>query len=673
MSYLYQQYDHRSTSTLSLYSSTAASDLEMEMELMNLKPGDGSLEIQDQEAYKRDESRSRTRCAWTTSDDEARRPSMSGWISLVGLTGLMAGSMVLNVQAILHFQNITTLVMLSMLSYLVKLVILDRSRLTWLRCAILAISCAGILYGEYRLLVAGLLTSIPAALLAGLAGALYSIAADRLPDAISDPRRINILFCCSGLAITSFCAFHAENTLAFQNSLELKYMPTLAVNAFTTAMAILIGKSFLLPIDMIEHRRSPSSRNKARIFDAATVLALSGVVGCATTLMLRRSYTTYLQLFAFFTALFCVGRHSLLNSLHGWSWGGRRGYALLASPGLESMDSENTLVSGDTGATRAPSTQGCRKNFLFRSLAFGLLIALLWVVFPVLNFQERLYVKTTKETPELDLEYIPTVLVELVISMYKEPVDDVSFLISTLRQMPSLSGARAHIYIKDRDANVEEIKHLTGADKVTMLPNVGRESETYLYHILNEWDSLAKHTIFLQADVHNPREFYPRIRDYYDPERTGMMSLGFSGNVCNCNECGDRWSWWDTTRLFPEIHSRIYNNSTACDRIILSYKGQFIASANRIRGIDKTIYEDLRTLFVDEKSWAHQEEYLQGRQDSMSAPVFGYTMERMWNLLLQCSSTDVAWKCPTLLSGGRIGGSIEDCQCFDPRVREVSN
>jgi hypothetical protein len=267
--------------------------------------------------------------------------------------------------------------------------------------------------------------------------------------------------------------------------------------------------------------------------------------------------------------------------------------------------------------------------------------------------------------PILDLDFVPKTDVELVISMYKEPIEEVAYLISTLKDMPNMPNPRVHIYIKDIDANVEDIKESTGADEVTPLPNIGREGETYLKHILDNWDSLAKQTVFLQADVHNPREFYPRIRDYFVPGRTGMLSLGWSGQVCNCDNCGDRFNLWDTTHLFPEISNRI-NNATKCENVVLSYKGQFVASAKRIRGVDKSVYQDLHDAFVNPDSWAHQEEYLQGRPDSMNAPAFGYLMERIWNLLFQCNSMDVAWKCPTLLSGLRIGGNFEDCQCLDP-------
>ncbi|KAH7378720.1 hypothetical protein BKA66DRAFT_466513 [Pyrenochaeta sp. MPI-SDFR-AT-0127] len=244
--------------------------------------------------------------------------------------------------------------------------------------------------------------------------------------------------------------------------------------------------------------------------------------------------------------------------------------------------------------------------------------------------------------------------------MYREPVDEVAQLISNLRSIPTLSQAEFTIYAKGEEVDKNQTEQHTGARNVIAIPNIGREGETYLNHILRRWDSLARQTVFLQADVHNSREFYPHLNNYFSLDRTGYLSLGWSGNVCNCDKCGDKFFWRDETQLFSRIQSRI-NNSSKCRNVLLSYKGQFIVSAARIRGIDRSIYHDLRQAFVDEKSWAHQEEFLQGRKDSMSEPWFGYTMERMWSLLFQCSDMDVGWKCPTLVSGWRIGGDINEC------------
>ncbi|KAA8613382.1 repeatdomain containing protein [Pyrenophora tritici-repentis] len=252
--------------------------------------------------------------------------------------------------------------------------------------------------------------------------------------------------------------------------------------------------------------------------------------------------------------------------------------------------------------------------------------------------------------------------------MYKERTEEVATLISNLESMPQMADAHVTIYLKDSEADEQKIKQETNAQEVIKLPNVGREAETYLNHIVSRWDSLAERTVFLQADVHNPREFYPFFEQYFRTNQTGFLNLGWVGKICNADNCGDRYGWQDETSLFPEIQSRI-DHSTR-DRFLLSYKGQFVVSAARIRGIDKAIYDDLRQLLVDENSWAHNEPYLQGRQDSMSQPFFGYTMERIWNLLFQCSDMDIAWRCPTLLSGRRPGGSIADCQCFDTRLMD---
>jgi hypothetical protein len=298
---------------------------------------------------------------------------------------------------------------------------------------------------------------------------------------------------------------------------------------------------------------------------------------------------------------------------------------------------------------------------MLRKLLLGATVVLLWTAYGGLNFTER---PESHEPALLDREYVPQVPVEIVLSMYKEPVHEVRKLLRNLKSISSLHDAYCTIYIKDNEADVEAIKQQTGADRVTILPNIGREGETYLNHILNKWHNLARQTVFLQADIHNPREFYAHVNNYYSRNQTGFLNLGWSGAVCNCADCGDRLFWQDNTHFLPQLHSRI-SNSTACNNVLLSYKGQFIVSAARIRGIDKDIYHDLWDAFVDEKSWAHQSEYLQGRPDSMSAPDFGYTIERIWNLLFQCSNNDVAWKCPSLVSRWRIGGDISDCQCFD--------
>ncbi|KNG52704.1 hypothetical protein TW65_00120 [Stemphylium lycopersici] len=303
------------------------------------------------------------------------------------------------------------------------------------------------------------------------------------------------------------------------------------------------------------------------------------------------------------------------------------------------------------------------RSHSFRSSFGSVILVMLWTAYISFNFGQRQYPRIE---PQLDLGYEANGPLEVVISMYKESTEDVASLISRLHGMPQMSQALVTIYLKDGKADEELVKQETNADAVVKLLNVGREAETYLNHIVTRWDNLAERTVFLQADVHNPREFYPFFEQYFRANQTGFLNLGWAGNVCNSDDCGDKNGWQDETSLLSNIQSRI--DDTARDGVLLSYKGQFVVTAARIRGIDKAIYENLWNLLVDEESWAHKEPYLHGRQDSMSRPQFGYTMERIWNVLFQCSDMDVAWKCPTLLSGWRPGGTIADCQCFDAEL-----
>ena len=70
---------------------------------------------------------------------------------------------------------------------------------------------------------------------------------------------------------------------------------------------------------------------------------------------------------------------------------------------------------------------------------------------------------------------------EIVVARYKE---DITWT-EELRKI----GFTVTIYNKSEGEN--------------LLPNVGREAHTYLYHIITRWDSLADHTLFLQGNPYD--------------------------------------------------------------------------------------------------------------------------------------------------------------------------
>jgi hypothetical protein len=550
-----------------------------------------------------------------------------------------------------------------------------RTKATLGRIALLAISCAGIFLGEYRLLVNGLIALLLSFIFIGISRILYTASARYLPDTVSDQKRIDTLACGVGIAISavSIWILRWESSSGAAETVHFSYIIVLLVNMLSTSVAVVLGRSVLFPVYLTDHTKSDRTRTAPNLLDIIVMVTFAGIVGLLSTLGLRRAYISNVQVITFVVALMCVGGKSVLEEVKSWRRDSQKGYTAVSAPEDVESDNAGTRMSEGSewsGETRVSGAYQSCQGTPYQSLSAALVVASIWVIFMILNFSDRLYPAIPKPAPILDLNYTPTLNQEIVISMYKEPGDHVRSLITRVRAMHGLFEAQVHIYIKDQDADLEEVRQATWANHVTKIPNVGREGEAYLYHIINNWDTLARQTFFLQADVHNPREFYPRIRDYFDPVRTGMLSLGWSGNVCNCQECGDKWDMQDPTGLFPTLHNRV-DDSTQCENVLLSYKGQFVVSAKRIRGVDKSVYQDLHEAFVDSESWAHQEPYLRGRPDSMNAPQFGYQMERMWNLLFQCSDMDVAFRCPSLVSGaglgpGRFGGSKEDCQCFDP-------
>lgn len=127
-----------------------------------------------------------------------------------------------------------------------------------------------------------------------------------------------------------------------------------------------------------------------------------------------------------------------------------------------------------------------------------------------------------------------------------------------------------------------------------------------------------------------------------------------------------------------------------CENVLLTYGNHFVASAARLRGVPKDVYQLLYDALTKEdvkNSWAHDKEKLPvklegemegwggvgGRwgkggvfekADSLESPWLGSTVERLWAVLLQCSEGRIAWGCAGF-GRGRLGGETGDCGCLD--------
>jgi hypothetical protein len=100
---------------------------------------------------------------------------------------------------------------------------------------------------------------------------------------------------------------------------------------------------------------------------------------------------------------------------------------------------------------------------------------------------------------------------EIVISCFREDL-------SWIESIPS--DIDIIIYRKDEDHDPYENLKNKVVFKEFFLPNIGRETDTYLHHIINNYNNLKKHTIFTQGNpfCHNPNflEFLKQKNTFED-------------------------------------------------------------------------------------------------------------------------------------------------------------
>ncbi|KAE8446049.1 hypothetical protein EG329_012557 [Mollisiaceae sp. DMI_Dod_QoI] len=286
-----------------------------------------------------------------------------------------------------------------------------------------------------------------------------------------------------------------------------------------------------------------------------------------------------------------------------------------------------------------------------------------------------------------------------------DPIESITNLVNTYARHWSIQhlAPRVKVYTKDPSFNLTESNahvlkgEFEGELSIQTLRNVGGITGSFLHHLLYSWEFLPVQSLFLNTNpttdlvnslVHTRFEEYFVSAGFPIPDalpKTGFLNLG-EHETCWCGGCYDSLGWEDTFHLIPSMWSAARPGSTKCESVLLTYGNNFIASAARLRGVKMEVWQLLYDALVNEdkaNAWAHAPEkmpkklpgegtigrwaeggiYSEG--DSLEKPYLGFTIERLWGVLLQCSTGEVAWKCPSLERGWRTGGSKEDCGCIE--------
>ncbi|KAI0193900.1 hypothetical protein F4808DRAFT_354966 [Astrocystis sublimbata] len=246
---------------------------------------------------------------------------------------------------------------------------------------------------------------------------------------------------------------------------------------------------------------------------------------------------------------------------------------------------------------------------------------------------------------------------DIVIAWYNEPIETVMHTVQQVLAVPSTASrkVRTIVYHKgtENEKELEQAFLQAIGDNLSIrrLENLGREASTYLTHVLNQEDDWARHTLFIQAEAHHAAYLPTRLRDYF-VHNTGFLSLSYTDSVCaNCDECNDPTGWSNGT-LVRDVFERA-NPDQVCRDISMTWRGQFVVSAQRMRAANQDLLKDLR--------------------DQVDASLdFGFPLERLYGIMFGCPT--ISERCPTILSGylGNVG-DVADCQCLDVEqdVRQI--
>jgi len=206
--------------------------------------------------------------------------------------------------------------------------------------------------------------------------------------------------------------------------------------------------------------------------------------------------------------------------------------------------------------------------------------------------------------------------IELVVAKYGENLDWLDYL-----------GKQSVIYNKG-----EEIVSQWKYKKVINLPNVGRESHTYLYHIINNYDNLADITMFCQGNIDNSIPFIMGLNrslsplSYIDSLYNEAKIMGYSLNQYAGNLYLDENGQFknfkitsfgnqilkDSSHTLGTWYEKVFAESCP-ERIPWYMKATFCISRQKIISRPKAFYQDLIT-------------YL----DNHSNPEAGHFFERTW-------------------------------------------
>jgi len=190
----------------------------------------------------------------------------------------------------------------------------------------------------------------------------------------------------------------------------------------------------------------------------------------------------------------------------------------------------------------------------------------------------------------------------IVVALYKEnPVVLQQYLAQVLA-IPSIASRHPliFIYVKGGSEIAAHVVELGFAHKVIELPNIGREQETYLQHLVLHYEDLPGHTFFTQA-LPNFDTKVQRLQSHFS-SRTGVLGLGVVV-TCTCDGHSKYSPFNGSGALIRLREVWAMAQGTFCPREFACFHNGFLmVSRSRLLLQSKTVYVYLLSLFALHKS-----------------------------------------------------------------------
>ena len=158
------------------------------------------------------------------------------------------------------------------------------------------------------------------------------------------------------------------------------------------------------------------------------------------------------------------------------------------------------------------------------------------------------------------------------------------------------------------------------------LPNIGRESHTYLYHIINNYDNLADKTIFFQGKIDDHKVL--NIEEYFNENKDFIGKL----NVINIEKLKkniEHIGKWEKDYITGDMKKCNFTPFEWLDKVIGIKIDEKINITNIVWGANFSVSKNM-ILLKPKKFYENILRYI----DYHKNPEEGHYLERTWYLIL---------------------------------------